>query len=60
MDGRTMIFRREDEPDEVVEIVTPYVESPAEIERCGVLWIQSGIEEGRPVFRPKAEIEPDD
>jgi hypothetical protein len=57
MAGRTFIFRRVAQPDEVVHVTTNYLESPGEIEHAGVLWVRCAIEDGKTIFRPKTENE---
>lgn len=47
-----IIFRQAGQPDEVVPLVTPYIELPARIERNGRTWAYAEQEGERPVFRP--------
>jgi hypothetical protein len=55
-ENRELVFRRAGEPDEVLPLVTPYLELPARIEHNGRTWAYAAQEGERPIFRPVDEL----
>jgi hypothetical protein len=56
---REIVFREVGQPDQVVPLLTPYIELPARIERDGRTWAYAEQEGERPIFRPVGEIKLD-
>ena len=56
---REIVVRQAGQPDQVVPLITPYIELPARIERDGRIWAYAEQEGERPIFRPTDEINPD-
>jgi hypothetical protein len=52
---REIVFREAGQLDQVVPLVTPYIELPARIERDGRTWAYVEQEGERPIFRPTDE-----
>ena len=55
-EDRVIVFRQAGQPDQVVPLITPYLELPARIERDGRIWAYVEQDGERPVFRPTDEI----
>jgi hypothetical protein len=53
---REIVFRQAGQPDQVVPLITPYIELPARIDRDGRTWAYVEQEGERPIFRPTDEI----
>jgi hypothetical protein len=53
---REIVFRQAGQPDQVVPLITPYIELPARVERAGRTWVYVEQEGERPIFRPADEI----
>jgi hypothetical protein len=56
---REIVFRQAGQPDQVVPLITPYIELPARIDRDGRTWAYVEQEGERPIFRPIDEIDID-
>jgi hypothetical protein len=54
---REIVFRQAGQPDQIVPLITPYIELPARIERDGRTWAYVEQEGERPIFRPTDEID---
>jgi hypothetical protein len=57
--SRTIVFREAGQPDQLVPMITPYLELPAKIERDRRTWIYSAQEGKYPIFRQTDEDEVD-
>jgi len=53
---REIVFREAGQPDQVVPLITPYIELPARIDRDGRTWAYAEQEGQHPIFRPIDEI----
>ena len=53
---REIVFRQTGQPDQIVPLITPYIEPPARIDRDGRTWAYAEQEGERPIFRPTDEI----
>jgi hypothetical protein len=56
---RTIVFRETGQPDQLVPLITPYLELPAEIERDRRTWVYFAQEGDHPIFRPTDEDDVD-
>src|SRR5205807_2273719 len=52
---REIVFRQAGQPDQVVPLITPYIELPARIDRDGRTWAYAE-QEDCPILRPTDEI----
>jgi len=53
---REIVFREAGQPDQVEQLITPYIELSARIDRDGRTWAYAAQEGERPIFRPVDEI----
>ena len=56
---REIVFRENGQSDQIVPLITPYLELPPRIDRDGRTWVYAAQEGDRPVFRPIDEINRD-